>query len=70
MTDDATPNRPRQNYLASVPTTDGMIIVYRLQMGTPKAQAYKRCPKDERKSFIINHYDAKVVRRDFNTKAT
>lgn len=57
----------KRNYLASEPTTDGRIIVYKLQMGTAKAQAYKRCPKAEQKQFIIDNYDTKVVRQPFKT---
>ena len=39
-----------------------MTILYRLEMGTAKAKIYNSHPKDERKQFIIDNYDDKVIR--------
>ncbi|GAK67163.1 uncharacterized protein PAN0_016d5389 [Moesziomyces antarcticus] len=65
--DDAVGPEPRRNYLASEPTTDGNMIVYRLRMGTEKAKAYKALPRQERRQFIIDNYDEKIVRPPFNS---
>lgn len=64
--DEATPG-PRRNYLASEPTTDGSIIVYRLRMGTEKAKTYKALPQEERRQFLIDNYDEKIMRPSFNS---
>ncbi len=60
--DEAT-SGPGRNYLASEPTTDGDIIVYRLRMGTEKAKTYKALPLEERRQFLIDNYDEKIMPR-------